>query len=328
MDKRYQVFVSSTYKDLQEERQLAIEALLNKGCFPVGMEYFPAANEEQMEVIKRLIDGCDYYIVIIGGKYGSVETKSGKSYTQLEYEYAISKGIPVAAFFHKDINSLPGERLEDNDEGRAKLDAFIKLVQKKLCKSWANPHELAFGIVTSLDFMFENYPRQGWVRGGGMDTIEMLKEIDTLRRQKENLQKQLTGLKTSSKIEKESLKQGDDIFEIVLVSTPNPFDPEDGEAITIKWTWDSIFELIAESFMAPVPAKMAEGIIDGKIYYNREDDGFHISEGSAKTIILQFVALGYIEIRTNEVYQAGVETNYVLTKDGLDYFVSLKAQKK
>ncbi|PCS18553.1 hypothetical protein RU89_GL000126 [Lactococcus cremoris] len=34
-------------------------------------------------------------MLILGGRYGSVEEKSQKSYTRLEYEYAISKGIPI-----------------------------------------------------------------------------------------------------------------------------------------------------------------------------------------------------------------------------------------
>lgn len=39
MEKKYQVFVSSTYEDLQEERKKVMEALLQMNCFPVGMEY-------------------------------------------------------------------------------------------------------------------------------------------------------------------------------------------------------------------------------------------------------------------------------------------------
>ena len=36
-------------------------------------------------------------MLILGGRYGSVEPTSGKSYTQLEYEYAVSRNIPVFA---------------------------------------------------------------------------------------------------------------------------------------------------------------------------------------------------------------------------------------
>ena len=62
MDKRYQVFVSSTYSDLKDERSAIIQALMEIDCIPAGMELFPAADEEQFKFIKSVIDDCDYYI--------------------------------------------------------------------------------------------------------------------------------------------------------------------------------------------------------------------------------------------------------------------------
>ena len=100
MDKRYQVFVSSTYQDLQEERQEVMQALLGLYCIPSGMELFPAANEDQWTLIKGVIDDCDYYIVIVGGRYGSVGPE-GISYTEMEYRYALKRGKPIIAFLHK-----------------------------------------------------------------------------------------------------------------------------------------------------------------------------------------------------------------------------------
>src|SRR5580698_11146537 len=96
MDKRYQVFVSSTYADLKDERRSVIQALMEMDCIPAGMEIFPAADEEQFAFIKRVIDDCDYYLLIIGGRYGSVDT-AGVSYTEKEFEYAVQKGLYVIA---------------------------------------------------------------------------------------------------------------------------------------------------------------------------------------------------------------------------------------
>ena len=90
MDKRYQVFVSSTFTDLQEERQEIMQALLELRCIPAGMELFPAANETQWDLIRKVIDDCDYYIVVIGGRYGSIGP-DGLSYTEMEYRYALEK---------------------------------------------------------------------------------------------------------------------------------------------------------------------------------------------------------------------------------------------
>ena len=66
MDKIYQVFVSSTFEDLQEERKEVMQALLELDCMPAGMELFPASNDDQWTLIKRVIDACDYYLLIIG----------------------------------------------------------------------------------------------------------------------------------------------------------------------------------------------------------------------------------------------------------------------
>ena len=96
MDKRYQIFVSSTFADLQSERRKVIQALMEMDCIPAGMELFPAADEEQWQFIKRVIDDCDYYVMIIGGRYGSL-TPEGISYTEQEYDYAISIGIKCSS---------------------------------------------------------------------------------------------------------------------------------------------------------------------------------------------------------------------------------------
>jgi hypothetical protein len=94
-DRRYQVFVSSTFQDLQDERREVMTALLELKCIPSGMELFPAANEDQWSLIKKVIDDCDYYVVIIGGRYGSVHPKTGISYTEMEYQYALNGFAPT-----------------------------------------------------------------------------------------------------------------------------------------------------------------------------------------------------------------------------------------
>ena len=88
MKKKLQVFVSSTWTDMILERQAAVEAILEAGHIPAGMELFSADNKKQFEVIKKWIRDSDVFILILGGRYGSRENGSGKSYIQREYEYA------------------------------------------------------------------------------------------------------------------------------------------------------------------------------------------------------------------------------------------------
>lgn len=77
-----------------DKRQEVMQALLELDCIPSGMELFPAANESQWSLIQRVIDDCDYYILIIGGRYGSI-ADDGVGYTEKEYDYAISRGKPI-----------------------------------------------------------------------------------------------------------------------------------------------------------------------------------------------------------------------------------------
>lgn len=92
--KKLQIFISSTYSDLLEERQACVETILSSGHIPAGMELFAAGSESQLETIKRWIDNCDVYMLILGGRYGSIEPKSKVSYTEVEYRYAHEKKKP------------------------------------------------------------------------------------------------------------------------------------------------------------------------------------------------------------------------------------------
>lgn len=93
--KRYQVFVSSTYRDLIEERTAVMNCLLDNDCIPVGMEKFPAMPMSQRDYIKRLIDESDYYLLIVAGKFGSIDRETGMGYTEKEFRYALEKEIPI-----------------------------------------------------------------------------------------------------------------------------------------------------------------------------------------------------------------------------------------
>ncbi len=106
MEKKYQIFISSTYTDLIDARAKVQEAILSMLHFPVGMEMFSAADEEQWEIIQDTIDSSDYYILIIGHRYGStIDTgeDAGISYTEKEFRYAIEKQIPVLAFILSEL---------------------------------------------------------------------------------------------------------------------------------------------------------------------------------------------------------------------------------
>lgn len=169
MNKKYQVFVSSTYKDLKEERLAVTQQLLKMGFIPVGMEQFPASNMSQMEYIKMMLDSCDYYLLILAGKYGTVDT-DGIGFTEKEYDYAIANNIPVMSILVKDIGKLENAKCEDTDAGRALLNNFRKKVSAgKMVDFYTDIGSLTSAVGAAVYSCVQNFPAKGWIRGESTD---------------------------------------------------------------------------------------------------------------------------------------------------------------
>ena len=162
MIKKYQIFISSTYKDLKNERQAAIKTILKLNHIPIGMEMFSAGDDDQWAVIKRTIDTSDYYVVIIGFRYGST-TDLGISYTEKEYDYAVSKGIPVLAFIKDESVPSTSRQRESDLSKQEKLFSFREKSKNKMAEFWKNKDELATVLATSLHNAFVHNPRSGWI---------------------------------------------------------------------------------------------------------------------------------------------------------------------
>ena len=162
MSVRYQVFISSTYRDLVEERRAVVDTILGLGHFPAGMELFPASDAKAWDVITRIIDNSDYYVLIVGGRYGSMD-RSRTSYTQREYEYALAHGIPVLAFLLEE--PIPPERSESRKGAKKKLASFRRRLKiNHTCSHWFNISDLRPKVTASLTTAINDIPRIGWVR--------------------------------------------------------------------------------------------------------------------------------------------------------------------
>ena len=198
---KYQIFVSSTYVDLREERNEVIKACLNMGHIPVGMEMFNAADEEQWQVITRTIDQCDYYVVIVAHRYGST-TPDGMSFTEKEYDYARAQGIPILGFIIDDGAAWPRDLMETDHENQAKLDRFKAKVKGKMVRFWNNGPQLQAQFVTSLGTTINLKPSRGWVRApeGGADVAQT---ISNLAEENASLRQELQELRAAQPIRDE-----------------------------------------------------------------------------------------------------------------------------
>ena len=198
MERRFDVFVSSTYDGLQDERKEVTQAILECDCIPVGMEMFPASNLEQWKFIKKVIDKSDIYLVIIAGKYGSLgKDDNGKKmgYTEMEFEYALKQGKPVLAFLVKEIAKLERGKTESDNDVMALLMKFRgKAMTGRLVKFYQNKDDLKAKVMGSLNQIKKQINSGGWVRADesiDADVEELKRNIWRLGAEKEKLQEQI-----------------------------------------------------------------------------------------------------------------------------------------
>lgn len=204
--RKLQVFVSSTFIDLKEERQTAVQAILNAGHIPAGMELFTAGDESQWTIIKRWIEESDVYMLLLGGRYGSIEPKSGKSYTHLEYDYAVELGKPLFAIVITDkaldekVSKEGRKVLElDNPQG---LKNFKKVVTSNMCAFWDDLKDIKLNVNDSIRDIEYRYAAslKGWVKADDTDYSSISEELARLSKENSELKSQLASINGEYKI--------------------------------------------------------------------------------------------------------------------------------
>jgi len=341
IDKRYQVFISSTYEDLKAERQEVMQALLELDCIPSGMEIFPAANEEQWEVIKQVISECDYYIVIIGGCYGSI-CPGGMSYTEREYRYAIDKGKPVIGFYHKDPGKIPVDKTEQTPDGKEKLKKFLDLVKSKLCKPWSTPEDLGGVVSRSLVNLIRTNPAIGWVRADNLPEENYAEEILKLKNTIDELQARLKQSESEPPKDADKFAQGDDLITLGYYIEVREEDSYNYETYSfkIKLTWNKLFAAISPKMIDEANEKAIKSTIDELIIKEARDDikanvkdldsarNFHMDNDKFDTILIQFKAIGLIEKSIRKRSIKDTSTYWTLTPYGENEMTKLRAIKR
>ncbi len=211
MKKKLQVFISSTYSDLKEERQAAVQAVLDAGHIPAGMELFKAGNESQLTTVEKWIDQSDVYMLILGGRYGSIEPSSGKSYSHVEYEYALDKKIPVFAVILSDSYlhskaAKEGMGIIFEMDNIDKYKSFKEFVLSKMIRKADDEKDIKLTIHTTLSEFIEDENLSGWIKGDSLANYEkLLLQNAKLLEENSKLSKEINKLKAQTKEQKDDL---------------------------------------------------------------------------------------------------------------------------
>ncbi len=333
MEIKHQVFVSSTYRDLIDERKEVIHALLELDCIPSGMELFPATDEDAWSLITEVIDGCDYYVLILAGKYGS-SNSDGVGYTEMEFDYAVSQEKPVICFMHENIGELPASKVETSELGKSRLEAFRNKAQEKHCKFWSTAHDLGGKVSRSLVQLKKKHPSHGWVPGKYAADQKMLAEMEKLRARIAELEYEALLSKDTPPPNFHELKGGNDSYDINF--TLKIDDDGNTEEFYLEVTWDKLFsycgaalsgectsnemkEKMKLAYWHSIPAEIREynNFERFPLYYVCEDQ-----------ICVQFQALGLMEPGIKKRAVSDTNTYWKLTPFGEKYLIQIRALRK
>ncbi len=347
-DKRYQVFISSTFLDLQEERHAVTLALLQLDCFPSGMELFPAANDDTLTLIQRVIAECDYYLLVIGGRYGSTD-ETGLSYTEREYDYALSLKKPIMAFLHGQPGAIPSAGSDVSANARERLQRFRAKVEfSHVVKYWKNADDLAGKVALSFSHFVRTYEAIGWVRADAQDSRETLAELDRLRRHVAELEAASSNPLPGT----DSLAQGDDEITLDVLYATKAYLPrvgwQDMTAVhgVLSVSCNQILAALGTAIIDPInehavksllEQRLAEHIPDGAKaevraaagkHFGAEDlqygtVGLTMSAATLDTILVHFMTLGILERDRSPTV-----TVWRLTPRGVDQLMRAKAIRK
>jgi hypothetical protein len=249
------------------------------------MELFSASSDEQFKYIKRVIDDSDYYVLIIKNRYGSINTKTNKSYTEMEFEYAKEKKLPILAFVHND-----SEKAIEESGDKSFSDFIDKVKDGRLIKYWTDANNLKTEVFMCLSEAFQDYPQQGWQRFE--DKSSLLEKLNTIRKEKDEL---ITKLKEyNARID--NIAEMDEAFELHFTyhNDSRGYSSAMSGHGKISATWNDIFSYIAPKMISPYNASSFKYLIDTKFINKiaeKKYDKIYLEDDDANTIKIQFHAL-------------------------------------
>lgn len=287
------------------------------------MELFPATDVKQLDYIKRVIDECDYYILIMGGRYGSIDAE-GVSYTEREYDYAVETGKVVLAFVHDDPDLIPVGKSDVMPEVVTALNAFRdKVMTGRLVRNWTNRQNLEPIVLKSLIHAFYDMPRTGWVRGDAIASDILIGESNKLLQENADLRAKIADLLAKRPPQISDIAGLEDDF---VIRYESRHQKQYGQSYfldrTIKVTWKQIFLAIAGHLDTP---KTDHVILEGLKDAVKEADGdfapYRLNNTDTVRIKVQLTALGLISAENFPMTRGNIADVLSLTDKGRSLFI-------
>jgi len=342
LEKRYQIFISSTFRDLIDERQAVLKSILELDHMPAGMELFPATDDTAWELIKDVIDASDYYVLIVGGRYGSLDGE-GIGYTEKEYDHAIKTKKAVIPLLHQNPDNLPRDKTETDDVSWKKLKRFREKVEKKhTCVYWNSAEELKAKVIIGLTSATKRHPAVGWVRADRVPAESTLAEVLSLKQKLSELQAELVASRSAPPLGTEDLMQSDDAYKMKVSFGATPsgggWNDERKYNSSISPTWNELFAGVApvminettepslrSAFKSYLTSISRAEFTEHPELESNSLSSFSFSKSEIDTCMIQMRALGLIKESDKKRSVRDTASYWALTPYGDQLMVQLRA---
>lgn len=241
------------------------------------MELFTAGDKSQMETIKRWIDESDIYMLILGGRYGSIEPTTSLSYTELEYDYAVEKEKPLFAVvitedaLDKKLKANGLDCLERSQP--AALAEFRSKVLSNISSFFDDSKDIKLCVHETIGDFLGRYQFSGWVRGDTVaDTTPLLEEIKRITADRNELEIKITELKKVSRAVAQTEAEQVNLNELALILRKIEIQTKvfnkEGDNELKKFDLYRIFTTLSDHIVAGVKNNIQAGDLETFLYYN------------------------------------------------------------
>jgi hypothetical protein len=339
VEKRFQVFVSSTQQGCTPEKKEVIEALLELDCLPCSNDYFTSPEGPQSALIQKMIDDADFFILIIGNDESPADGPWINK-VMAEYEYAVSRDKPVTAFIYHNDTSQRASGIETNATDTKQFKKFKKELIDTMAILWSKVPELGALVSRLISQGRKYFPQAGWVRANmvhelvGRSKLSSNKYIRTRERDGELVS-------TLTEAPMEDLAEGDEQVEVYVETSGGPYNKPvvKSESFTVSW------KTIAYHLLPKVMDPIRESTFRTNLNTIFRDIYLQINRGKSlpgnfKVLIsnetfdavkIQFHLLGFIRLYSTEIEkEEGVTTTKMvsLTERGRQKLIGLRAVRK
>jgi hypothetical protein len=242
-------------------------------------------------------------------------------------------GLWVIALLHEKPGEISFDKSEPDAAGRQRLQKFRdKVSHGRLVKFWKNAEQLPGLVSLNLSHAMREHPAVGWVRADKVANVEVLGEINEVRKQKDALEARIVEYRAAladyaPRPALEDLAGLDEDFKLKGTYWHTSYKTK--ETWSIDSTWRKMFAYISPYLVQHPIAAAVKGILAAALFEESHSGRYGqdpvLDDQDFQTVGVQFQALGLVKIEYSQTTSGSMGLFWSSTSAGERLMVELRA---